>query len=156
MNLLEECFVPYSVPITVGWTRDRMIDVQPLLNPPPPIPQSCQCLMVHSNKPTFNLHITGTAPTYWPGWLLLSNGVGANLRVKFEMESISAGWMTWGVNYILNLVHSSLWHLKKRWGTKEQIWDINMIPVRGISRELVLFIPTDSGIIRVCVCIMTA
>ena len=142
MNLLEECFVPYSVPITVDWIQDRMIDVQPLLNPPlPTIIQSCQHLMVHSNKPTFNLHITGTAPTYWPNQLLLSNGVCADLKVKFEMESISAGWMTWGVNYVLNLVHSSLWHRKKRQGTKEEIWDINMIPVRGISSQLALFSP---------------
>lgn len=114
MNLLQKCFVPYSVPITVDWTRDRMIDVQPLLNPPPSILQSCQCLMVHSNKPTFNLHITGYSSHYWPGWLLLSNGVSANLKVKFETESISTGWMTWGVNYILNLNHSSHFNTKKR------------------------------------------
>lgn len=124
MNLLQECFVPYSVPITVDWTWDRMIDAQPLLNPPPSIPQSCQCLMVHSNKPTFSLHITGYSSHYWPGRLLLSNGVGANLKVKFEMESISAGWMTWGVNYILNLVHSSLWHEKKTRESKKSRFEI--------------------------------
>lgn len=31
-----------------------------------------------------------------------------------------------------------------------------MIPVRGISIELVLFFPLDAGIIRVYLCIMTA
>lgn len=79
-------------------------------NPPYPIPQSCQSLMVHSNKPTFNLHITGMAPTYWPARLLLSNRVSANLKVEFEMESIRVEWMAWWVNYMLNPIHSGFWH----------------------------------------------
>lgn len=140
MNLLQKCFVPYSVPITVDWTRDRMIDVQPLLNPPPSILQSCQCLMVHSNKPTFSLHITGYSSHYWQGWLLLSNGVSANLKIKFETESISTGWMTWGVNYILNLICSSRFNKKR---LRKSRTEFRILFQRHFGK-LLLFFPAHS------------